>query len=363
MSTQPHASIPRRVGVFGAGAIGGFLGISLSAIGVPITLVGRGWILRAGSRLEAIDSSTGLVHAAGPDLVASDDASVLRDVDLCLVTVKSRDTDTAADMLMRVLPRGVPVVSLQNGLHNAEHLTRRLEGSRPVVAGVVGFNAVLEPPTHVVRVVHGNVLLGRPDDASTHARIAWLARALTNAGTRTVLHRDIDRVIAGKLLVNLVNGVSGATGLGVAGVLFDPDARRCYARCLHEGREILRTAGRPAGRVAVLGPRMLEAALSAPTWFVRIAARKLASVDPRSRPSTLQDLDRGRVTEIEALNGEIVRLAHAHGLEAPYNATVTEAVHAHEARVSAGQTPEWLTPAELRDRIETHKGTRDPRLP
>ena len=163
---------------------------------------------------------------------------------------------------------------------------------------------------------------------------------------------DIADVAAGKLLLNLNNGICAATGLSIAASLRDADARWCFARCIDEGRRVMKAAGLRPARASVLPAWAVALVMRLPDAMVLRMARTLIAIDDRARSSTLQDLDRGRRTEIGELNGAIVKLAAEAGTAAPANARVTEAVRAHEKAVELGQTPAWLRPAELRSRIE-----------
>ena len=110
--------ISLHIGIFGAGAIGTYVGVRLSAAGHRVTLIGRPWLVDARSELEAITLSG--EHSRPDDSLRVDtDPSALADVDACLVTVKSSGTAEAAATLAGVLSEGTEVISLQNGLGNA----------------------------------------------------------------------------------------------------------------------------------------------------------------------------------------------------------------------------------------------------
>lgn len=336
-----------RVGVFGAGAIGGFLGLSLSAAGAPVVLFGRRSLVDGRDRLAARPAA-GEWLVPGADLVVTDRAADLASVDLCLVTVKSADTDAAAAALADVLRPDAVVVSFQNGLHNAERLRARL--SQPVSQGIVTFNVVREEPLRFrqasVRPMYAGALPGAPGE-----RLQALRDGFTQGGLRLDLRADIEAVAAGKLLVNLNNGVCAATGLGIVASLESRDARWCFARCIQEGLRVMRDAGLRPVSVTGIPPLMLAKVLALPDQLVLPMARQMMAIDPAARSSTLQDLDRGRATEIDDLNGEVVRLARAAGRAAPVNGLVVELVHRHERRATQGHAPDYLTPAELRSEL------------
>ena len=328
-----------RTGVFGAGAVGGFLGVALSAAGIPVVLVGRRALVVVRDQL-LMEPLGGAERSPGADLVVTDDPEHLGAVDLCLVTVKSRDTEAAAAQLAGVLPPDTLVVSFQNGLDNVRRLREGL--TQPVAAGVVSFN-VRRDGGRFRQLTSGPVLVEALEDPRAQA----LRGALARAGLRAKLRRDIDDVAAGKLLLNLNNGVCAATGLGIAASLQSPDARRCFARCIQEGLTVMRDADlKPVG-VLPIPPGLVARFLTGPEVLLRPLTRLLVRVDPAARSSTLQDLDRGRPTEIDALNGAIVALAESLGREAPVNARVVQVVRRIEARVARGEAPDFVPPAEL----------------
>ncbi len=338
-----------RVGVFGAGAVGGHVGTRLSAAGLPVVMLDRAQRVAAGPPKHAVDARGG-IHPRGEDLVLTSDVAELSDVDICLVSVKAANTESAARTLAGVLPPSVAVVSLQNGLRNPDRLRTQLSH---VIAAVVGFNAVAGPDGVTTETVSGKLYLGEGQTRASNEALQAIASALRQTGLPTEIRSDIDAVAAGKLLLNLNNGIGGATGLGIAAMLADPDARACFSKCLLEGRRIMTAAGRSVARVGPLGARGVAAAMRLPTWLVKATA----PVAPTAITSTLADLRSGRPTEIDDLNGEIVRIAQSLSKSAPCNAVVVEAVHAHEHSIAAGDPPQWLRPAQLRARIAARGGS------
>ncbi len=334
-----------RIGVLGAGAIGGYVGVRLAAAGAETVLVGRRPMVEQAASLVAIDVQ-GHAHRPHARVEATDDVRARAEGDACLVTVKSRDTAEAGRELDGVLAPGCVVVSLQNGLENARVLRSHL-GAREVLAGIVGYNVVRESPVRFRQASSGKLIIERGG-----ARARELSRWLRRAGQHVEARRDVERILAGKLLLNLNNGIGAATGLGIAASLRDADARWCFAECLREGARVMRRAGIRPARVAPLGPRTIAAALALPNAIVLRMARALIAVDEAARSSTLQDLERGKPTEIDELNGAVVRIAERDGRDAPINRSITELVHAREDEAARGEPLRFVAPSALRRDIE-----------
>jgi 2-dehydropantoate 2-reductase len=274
----------------------------------------------------------------------------LKRVDVCLVTVKSHDTDAAASILADVLLFDSTVVSFQNGLHNADRLRQAFAG--PVAAGMVRSNLHWDRPGSVRQATGGAVYAERLDDpAGAHMRA--LRCSLGHVGQPLRLRRDMNRVLAGKLLLNLHNGVCAATGMSIADSLRSRDARWCFARCLQEGMAVFDAAGVTPARLTPLPPRLLPDALMMPDPLFAVLARHLAA---EARSSTLQDLHKGRPTEIDALNGEIVRLGQRVNVATHGNRTVVEAVRALESMSRRKRALRFVTARKLRQRIQTRTG-------
>ncbi len=339
----------KRIGVFGAGAVGGHIGTRLSAAGLPVVLLDLAERVAAGPPEHAVDARGG-IHRRGEDLVLTSDVAALSDVELCLVSVKAAHTEGAAQTLAEVLAPCVPVVSLQNGLRNPGRLRTHLSH---VIAAVVGFNVVTGPRGATTETVPGKVYLGEGQTPASNRALEAMASALRRTGLPTEIRSDIEAVATGKLLLNLNNGIGGATGLGIVAMLADSDARACFSQCLLEGRRLMAAAGRPIARVGPLGARAVAASMRLPTWLVKATA----PVGPTAITSTLADLRAGRATEIDDLNGEIVDVAQTLGKSAPYNAVVVEAVRAHERSIAAGAQPQWVRPAQLRARMASRRAS------
>jgi 2-dehydropantoate 2-reductase len=139
------------------------------------------------------------------------------------------------------------------------------------------------------------------------------------AGELFELHPDLAPLQWGKLLLNLNNAVNALSGLPLREQLIQRDYRVCMAALMDEALAALRAAGIAPARLTPLPPRWLPGVLRLPTPLFRVLAARMLRVDAKARSSMADDLAAGRATEVDALNGEVLRLARKHGLAADAN--------------------------------------------
>lgn len=319
------------IGVVGAGSIGCFVGGRLIGAGAEVCFLGR-------ERLQAEIAEHGLTvsdferqQRFAPDEVRYEtDVRALADCDAALVCVKSAQTEEVAAQLHEVLRPDARVFSLQNGVRNAERLRAGL-GERVVVPTIVDFNVVSRGDGVFHRGFSGPLTV-EPHPAAA-AEIAQLEGAL-----EVKLVDAIGPLQWTKLLVNLNNAVSALTDAPTQRMLAERALRHCVAAIIEEAVRVLRADGiRPASLRGVpvwLMPKVLRL----PDAVARLVTRAQVKVDAEARSSMWEDLRRGRPTEVEWLNGEIVRVAARAGVEAPINARVVALIHDAEA---AGGTPAY----------------------
>jgi 2-dehydropantoate 2-reductase len=340
-----------KICVYGAGSIGVYLGGRLLAGGGNVTFVGRarmGGLLRehgvvltrfSGERWEAapgrIDYATSAAAVASADLV--------------LVTVKSAATAEAAAELAAVLRPGVPVISFQNGVANAEVLRAALPDN-PVLEGMVPFNVIERGPGAFHQGTAGELEVRR--DAALQPFLDVFSRA----GLPLVQHDDMVSVQWSKLLINLNNAINALANRPLKEELSQRAYRLCLAMAQREALSLLDTAGIRPVRLTPIPPRWIPRLLALPdAWFERLARRMLA-IDPLARSSMSDDLAAGRTTEIDWINGEVPRLAARLGRKAPVNARLCELVREAE---QARSRPSWSGDAllaQLRDAVAAAAG-------
>ncbi len=296
----PTEPLPR-FAVFGAGAVGSYYGAMLARAGVPVVLIGRPAHVQAmrahGLRLQTADFDERIaVHA-------DTDAAAVAGADVVLVCVKSGDTEAAGAALHPHLGPQTAVLSLQNGVDNAERLARVL--GRPVVPVVVYVAAGLEDPGHVRHHGRGDLVL------APFPQAARVQAALVRAGVPTTVSDAVPQALWTKLVVNCAfNALSAITA-------------RPYGWLWAQAGvpEMLRQVVRECVAVAAADGIALDAAA------LDADVERIAHSMATQMSSTARDLLRGHPTEVDHLNGHVVARAHAHGLQAPVNHALQTLVH------------------------------------
>ena len=315
------------IGVMGAGSIGCFVGGKLlGADAADVVLVGRerlrSELAQHGLSVKDFDEPAETLSPSAIRYETSPDA--LADCEAVLVCVKSAQTEEVAATLDGVLGEDTVVASFQNGVRNPEVLRAAL-GARPVVPAVVGFNVVSRGEGLFHRAMSGSLMLERVAHAEP------LFEALERARLGVALYDDLAPEQWTKLMVNLNNAVSALSDAPSRQLLLSAGYRKIIAALVGEALAVLKRAQIKPAKLRGVPVGLMPHVLKLPTALVKLVTRAQMRVDPEARSSMWEDLTRGRPTEVDHLNGEIVRLAERVGAEAPLNRRVVELVHAAEA--------------------------------
>ena len=290
---QHTAKMGVRVAVMGAGAVGCYYGGMLARAGNEVVLIARPQhvdaIARDGLRMQTTTFDEQV------RLFASSEPGAVRGAQLVLFCVKSLDTEAAGALLRPHLAPDALVLTLQNGVDNADRL-RTVLPQHAVAAAVVYVATEMAGPGHVRHHGRGELVI-EPASASE-----TVAQALIAAGVPTEISGNVRGALWAKLILNCAyNAVSAITqlpyGKTVAGEGIRSVMRDVVAECLSVAR---------AEGVQVAGD-------------VHAAVEKLAGSMPSQYSSTAQDLARGKRSEIDYLNGLIVQRGEALGIATPAN--------------------------------------------
>jgi len=308
------------IAVVGAGAIGCYFGGMLARAGAKVTLIGRHphveAIKRNGLLLQSLDFRDTIRVAATQDMAAVGEAG------LVLFCVKSRDTEDAARQMAPQLAADAVVLSLQNGVDNVERI--RLHIKSPVIAGLVYAAAEMPAPGSVRHTGGGSLVIGRLDgpgggDGSGQELLDQIAALFTGVGISVKISGDIAAELWSKLVMNCAyNAISALTRSPYGRMVALPGIRAIMRETVGEVVEVARAKG-----IRLPGD-MVEAAF------------RLADAMPTTLSSTAQDILKGRRTEIEHLNGYVVREGAALGIPTPANRTLNALVKLLELTASGG---------------------------
>ena len=332
---------PGAIAVAGAGSIGCFVGGMLAAGDRRVALLARprviGEIETCGLRLTSFEGADQII-AAGR-FALSDDPSILGDAGVVLVTVKSADTADMADIIARHAPPDAIVVSLQNGIGNAAVLRSRLPNRR-VLGGMVPFNVVAAGQGRFHRATSGDIVV-EEDEADTADRLS--VRGLKIRSTD-----NIEGVQWGKLLVNLNNALNALGDLPLRRQLAQRPWRRLFADQMAEGLAAIRAEGVKPVSPTPIPAGWMPPLLRLPDAIFETLLGRTMKIDPEARSSMWEDLQRGRRTEIDYLQGVITGIAARRGLDVPVSRRVVELIRRAELenRGSPGLTPEQIRAAD-----------------
>ncbi|HEX2022306.1 MAG TPA: 2-dehydropantoate 2-reductase [Candidatus Thermoplasmatota archaeon] len=293
-----------RVVVLGAGAMGSWLGAFLSKAGHHVTLVGREeHVAAVAQRGLRVTGKTDL-HVHPKAVTRARDADV---PDLLVVSVKAYDTARALQDAAPILGSRTAVLSLQNGLGNVERLAEAVD-ERRAFAAVTTHGVTHAEPGVVEHAGTGYLRVGSP--YNEHARAAEIVASLQSAGLDAEFSPRILGEVWAKVVVNCaINPLTAITGLRNGALLQVPALRELMQRAAEEAIDVARAEGAPL-----------------PDEDMVLRARRVAELTAANKSSMLQDVERGRRTEIDALCGEIVQRGIRHGIDAPVNMALTALV-------------------------------------
>jgi 2-dehydropantoate 2-reductase len=327
------------IGIAGAGSIGCFVGGMHAVAGRRVALLARPRVIQEiennGLRMTSFE---GLDRTVSSDqLTLSENPSIFSDAGVVLVTVKSADTAEIADIIAKHAPADAVVVSLQNGIGNVAVLRRRLPGRR-VLAGMVPFNVIALGEGRYHRATSGDIVLEQ-DDAAT-------ADQLSVPGLKLRPSRDIAGVQWGKLLVNLNNALNALADLPLRQQLTQRAWRRLFAAQMAEGLAAIKAEGIEPVSSTPIPASWMPHLLRLPDALFALLLGSTMKIDPEARSSMWEDLQRGRRTEIDYLQGVVTEIADRHGLQVPLSRRVVALIKRAEAagKGSPGLTAEQIRP-------------------
>ncbi len=294
-----------KIAVMGAGAVGCYYGGLLARAGHTVTLIGRpnhvDAIRRNGLRLQTADADVLI------PLTASTDPAAVHDADIVLCCVKTADTASAATTMTPFLRTDAVIVSLQNGIENPDLLRAQLR--QDVLPAAVYVATEMAGDGHVRHHGAGQLVIGQSP------RSHEVADLFVAAGIPVELSDNIQGVLWTKLIINCAyNALSAITTLPYGKLVQHAGVEQVLRDIVDECLAVAAKAG------------------VTPVGDVREGVQRIPRTMPNQTSSTAQDLKRGRRSEIDHLNGCIVRKGEELGVPVPVNRVLHTLVKLFEAR-------------------------------
>jgi 2-dehydropantoate 2-reductase len=305
--------------VMGAGAVGSVFGGLLAESGQDVSLIGRERYIQAirkdGLKISGIWGEHLIRNIKGFISVKEIGEA---EFDFILLSTKSFDTESAVKELLPIVGPKTLIVALQNGLGNIETIARIAGKEHTVGARVIFGVELIEPGHFKVSVIADKVLLGAISKDIPETRVVEIANTINKAGIPTAATADIEKFVWLKVLFNCC--------LNAPSALLDT----CYGKLgeFESTRAILREVITEV--LAVARSRGIDMGFKDAGAYEEVFYGKLLPPTYAHHASTLQDLKSGKKTEIEALNGAIVRMGKEKNIPTPVNWTLTQLIHGKE---------------------------------
>ena len=297
-----------RIAIMGSGGTGGYFGGLLAGAGEEVTFIARGAHLEA-LRLRGLTVKSRLAGDFTLPVRATDTPNDVGPVDLILFCVKTYDTDTAAESIRPLIGADRMVLSLQNGVENAERIAR-ITGHNSGLGAVAYVVSAIEAPGVIAQTAGpGKILLGELAGGMS-ARTERLHSVLQMAEIAAEVHPHIRVAIWQKFLfICAFSGVTALTRVPIGAILTDQVTHALFRGTLEEVEAVARGDG-----------------IELPEDCVEQAMATAEAVEPWGRGSLYHDLAGGRYLELESLNGEVVRRGREHGVSTPLNFAIYAAL-------------------------------------
>jgi len=288
-----------RIAIMGAGAVGGFFGAKLVAASYDVAFIARGAHLAAMQREGLIiESFAGNLHVR--DALFTVDPTEVGIADLILFSVKSYETESAAQALEPMVGEKTVILSLQNGVDNADKIAH-IWGVRRTLAGVVYIGSQLSYPGTIKHSAGGRIVFGELD-GRVHETTKAVEQVLSSAQIPCEINTEIRKAQWQKLLWNAPFCAISCLARATAKEIAESDSLTMLALdCMAEVKEAANTVS------IDLDPALFDETLN------------FSSSLGEFKPSMLQDLEAGKPLEFEAFNGIVVSLLQQAGKQAPTN--------------------------------------------
>ena len=297
-----------KIAVLGAGAMGSLYGGLLAEAGNEVWLIDVfkehvDAINKDGLWIEGLSGNRAIKN-----IKATADSKEVGNVQLVLVFVKSTITDVAISQNKALIGKDTIILTLQNGLGNIEKIQRVIEYAN-IIAGTTAHGSTLMGPGKIKHAGKGKTIIGELDGSKTQ-RIQLVIKILEEAGIEAIVSDNIMGLIWDKLLVNVgINALTAITGLNNGQLTEFPETKWILEEAVKEAVKVA-----DSKRIKLSTEDAVE------------HTKEVCKATAANRSSMLQDVMNHRKTEIEMINGAIVREAEKEQIQTPINKVLTQLV-------------------------------------
>jgi 2-dehydropantoate 2-reductase len=326
---------PLKIAIFGAGSTGCFLAGELALAGLNVTLICRERIKDAilesgGIRLtdfQGLDKTVMprqlFTQVGGRSVSGSDNGGEINSsyerYDLVLVTVKCHQLNSIVAELLAISCDDTQIIFMQNGLGSLNAIKPFL-AQRKLLQGITPFNVLQLANGRFHKGTEGRFIFQKT------LMLEGVKVALQAHGLDCELTPNIDAVIHGKLLLNLNNALNAIADFPIKQQLANRDNRQLLALAMKEWLTICKIAGIELQQFTKVKPQYLPMLLNLPDFIFTRLAKNMLDIDDKARSSMWEDIQSNRPTEIDYLNGAVVRLGKEYGVKTPVNSAIVNAI-------------------------------------
>ncbi len=297
--------------IVGTGAVGGYFGAFLSKAGNDVTFLARG------EHLKAINRNGLIVKSINGDFSVTVKVKEWPDkddrYDLIIFAVKGYDLETASETIKDVAADDTSILSLLNGVESEELLTKKF-GTEKIIGGVAFIGSAIETPGVILHTASGFVTIGEIDGEKSD-RCKRIKTTFEKAHIPCKISADINKDIWSKMLWNVgFNAITAVTGALVSEILANQGTRQIVEQSMLETINVAKKKG------VLLSPDLILKTIT--------RTEKVGKI----KTSMLQDIEKGKQTEIDFINGAIVKIGNDVDINTPVNETLCDLVKFLERR-------------------------------
>jgi 2-dehydropantoate 2-reductase len=309
--------------IIGLGAVGSVIGGMLANSGEEIILIGKTKQINNLKNNGLKIKNKNKYYYSKP--IVSDNFSDIINSDVIFICVKSQDTRNLVKKLKKFVNKTTLFVSVQNGIRNSSIIKE--ETGNEAISSIVLFNALYKKSGEVIVTLPGGLILEHKDEKSE-----LIAESFNKAGLTTILVDNIQGYIWSKLILNLQIAITAITGQTIVNSIENKYSRKIIIRTIEEGINIIENSGIELKTLPNIDPKRVVKKLRFLNSFLIKIGKRFTSIDKNAINSMLQSINRGKTTEIEFINGEIIKLANNHNFKAPINSKLVELVNNDEIK-------------------------------